>query len=430
MRAATLWLAGERGGFVPAGYEAYSALRAINWLAGRGLASNDRVYWRVSERAAEGGRIAPASEIRPGDPAEDYFDAFETPGYDLLLAAAWSALGSPSYLPVQWLQVLASSALAFPIWGVARRIGGRRAAALAGLLFALYVPEALMAVALTREVWGEVFGVWMTWALLRRMGEGRAADAWIFGVTAALMVAFRGNLAPLPFAALAAAAFAGPWRRAVAPAAWAALCLGAFLAGWALRNHQVLGRWVVVREPFYLTVVAGMAEYDPSWRDLDPNAYRPAGRVEADGRVLRLFGNSDPWLRGPALDRFRGEWTSAILYPLRRVAKITHHQYWGFLPPKLQAAGAKGGVPFGVYLGIRACEYAVPLLAFLGLGVCRRSWRPMLVVAVVFAQPWLLYVALHYEPRYLTPHAWALLVLAAACVVTLANRQRGGALPG
>ena len=175
-----------------------------------------------------------------------------TPVYPALVAAALrlgGGVGPGSAWLVFGLQAVASALTACLVVRLAERLGLRRAAPFAGLLFALHPLAIWNAVAVVWDTTLVALGLTAFLVLLLSLGRGPGA---LFGsglVFGALLF-----LNPAPVAILPAVLFwvgldpspgAGPARLRRAALGGAAFCgaAGLVLLPWMLRNQRVLGTW-------------------------------------------------------------------------------------------------------------------------------------------------------------------------------------------
>lgn len=171
--------------------------------------------------------------------------AFFPVGWPMLLSLAYRVAGV-SARSGQLLNFGLSLALVAASWGLASRLFGRRAGRLAAVAVALAPHQVIYPAFLMSEV---AFTAFFTLSLMLVARGARAG--WRLGLAGALMgmaTLIRGPSLLFPLFVMAFA-----WlgeRRNLRAAFLAALVFGAGmlapLGPWAVRNHHVFGRWVVV----------------------------------------------------------------------------------------------------------------------------------------------------------------------------------------
>lgn len=224
--------------------------------------------------AGDGFSIAITGRLQP--------TSWQAPGYPGLLAGLWSIFGkNPSaHLLLSLAQAIALSSIVFPLGYLAMRWFGRAAAtivpwlSLAVPLYGWY-PTRLHQVAFVMALYPWVLAGWLS--LEEREGRLRAACLGMLTGVAAL-------LQPLTLIATAPVALARLW-----PVSWLrvsrVLVAGVFvlltLAPWGVRNFEVHGRLVPVKNSFG-------KEF---WMGNNPHA---TGTSYASGGVLEITSAHPP----------------------------------------------------------------------------------------------------------------------------------------
>ncbi len=164
--------------------------------------------------------------------------AFRAPLLPLVLAPVhWASDGAPAAL--RWECILLG-ALAAPLaFGAAGRIGGSRAAWIAGVAVALWPSHAWLSARVLSEPLDSVLLLAGADLLLRHKPVAG-------GASLGFAVLCRPGGLPAVLFAVAAAASSEPARRRVRPLLLMLLAMTAVVAPWVVRNQQVFGRPLLV----------------------------------------------------------------------------------------------------------------------------------------------------------------------------------------
>lgn len=421
--------------FTAYGYEHGFAISALALLRGDGLLAEDDYTRLVDDLQYHSWPrlLQPKDYPSPPDVSTGYYHATDMPGYSWFLAGLWSLFRPPTFWPAKILQALVSAALVFPIWNIARRLFGKRTGMLAAWMYAAWLPFGYLSQMASKEGLespGVVLSAWLALRFMQDGGKRNLAGAAMAVVASAYL---RTNLLVIASGLGIAGLMLFPWRRCVAYLLATHLALLICLAPWVARNHRWVDPHVGLKEGFWWGVLSGMAQEDPAILK----------RVEAlEGRRVRPDGTPNQLMREPpevpemtkALLRERPGWFLGLI--AKRLASSPWYTLdWGFdLLPKearsyaaFRAATGKGRVSYamahpwaaGFKTFSRLAEVAVGLLALAAFWVRRSRWRECLWVAVAYWAFIAVYAPVHLEFRYVAPHSWALLMLAAACLANL-----------
>ena len=187
---------------------------------------------------------------RPGE-----LSSWQTPAYPFLLAVAWRLFGrgAAAHLVISLIQACALASMVFPVRWIARRWCGERAGTAAMWLttvMPLYIWYATRlhqaGFVMAAHPW--LIGLWLH--LRDRPGAARGLLAGAASGLAGLLQPILLLLSAAIGAALLAGAVAGRQRRAIVAVGIAALAAMAVLTPWTVRNWQVHGRLVPIRDSF------------------------------------------------------------------------------------------------------------------------------------------------------------------------------------
>ncbi len=355
---------------------------------------------------------------------------FQAPLYPYLVALVYRAVGAAP-AAVYLLQIALALAGCWALIRAGARLGGRRLALAAGLLFALYQPFWFYDVQLLKES----LAVDLAAALLALLLAARADDrktAWLAaGLAAGLLALLRENLLlALPFLLPLA------WRRGE-PASRGVARLALLLAGLALPLLPVAARNAALGGGLLPTTSQGGVNFyignhpgaDGTYRPLVvgkqiPSYERAEARrlaEQASGRALSAGEVSRYWL-GRSLAWVRAEPGAWLALQARKLALYWSWYEW---PDAVDYYWMKQR---SAPLGLPGLEFgAVALLAAWGLLLERRRlarWAPVLL----FELGWMLsVVAFFLFARYRLPALPGLLLLAAVPLAVSLERWRSGA---
>lgn len=375
-----------------------------------------RDHWRFG---GESGRIARSIVEGKGFSSPFFADtgptAWLTPVFPYLLAGVFKVFGvytKSSALVILSLDCLFSALTCIPVFFIARRSFGDRAALLAGWLWAFF-PYAIFFSA--NFIWDTALTTLLLPALflvVLHLEESSSVWSWAgFG-------AFAGFAALTDPIVMSVAPFLGLWawwrlyrkRQAwLAPGAAAILVVMIVVAPWFIRNYRVFHAFVPLRDNFGLELYLGNngqtwhfapSGHHPSDSTTEWNAYRQMGEVAYTGNRGRL-----------AQDFIRAHFPAFILLSIRRAIYMWTN-YWSFSQRYLAAEPLD---PPNILL----CTL-LTILALLGL---RRAFRekgsavamPYLIVFIFFP---LVYYVTHPEDYYRRPMDPFFVILAAYAIAS------------
>jgi hypothetical protein len=207
---------------------------------------------------------------------------YKAPFYAYLIALL-QRFGDPM-LPLAVLQILASAGSVALLFSITARVFGRKPAAGAALLLALYGPDVHYSVAMLRGPWIVLVSLLVTHQLLRLRERPSAWRGFSLGLAVAAALLVNEGFVLLPLLVLAAvAAMLGRAAPTVAVAG---------LLGFGLGFSPVIVHNVSVRAPWAALAVTGSTVYaifnaagsSPFFFDIRPSVFLPL--ADPDGRLL------------------------------------------------------------------------------------------------------------------------------------------------
>ncbi len=359
-----------------------------------------------------------------------------TPGYPLVLAfifalvprggsaVDWAVNAQPFVYAMQLMMVV-GTALCTMRAGLA--IGGRRVAAVSGMLAALYLPYYWAASAHLSDVLGSLVIAAALWVGVVLASKSKPAPLHLFavfglitGVIGMVRPAFvLWPIVPLVYVALLRTMPMSQYAKRAAVFLAAAVLV---MAPWWIRNVIVLDKLVLLSTNSGVTMLDGLGG-----RELSPEEEVIADRAEAEGR--------DPWT---AAARYRArtyfeeapvefiEWRNlevwlAVKFPWNAVADA-HWEHANHYDEKRIDYGDFSGTPSDALLRqqdwITWFHSAALVFALVGVVFARYSRRLLICASLP-----LYTMAVHYMTmfaiRYFLPAMSAVFVLAAAGIVGL-----------
>lgn len=353
---------------------------------------------------------------------EGHPGAVRAPGYPAFLAAVFSAFGE-SLVAARLAQVpLALSTVAM-VFDLVRPRFGARAAAISAAVTALHPTLVAYGHFLWSETLVSTLLVACAWLLERFARSGRESWLAAFGVAAGLLVLSREMFAPLALAAAAWAAAGCDLRGRLRRALLVLLPVAALVLPWTLRNHALLGRWVLVSTTRWMPMAQGnLLPPDGSW-------IRPATGADFLARYKAVEGEveREELARAVALDAIREAQPGWI------AKKLVRTNYLLFLPwSQLGRFAARDWLP-GRWSAIGWPLFALEAAFYLAasaLGIAAFWWvpapglKPLLVVPILFQVA--VYVVANANHRFRVPMLPLLAVLVGPLLLGARAHDRRG----
>jgi len=181
--------------------------------------------------------------------------SWQTPAYPLILAGAWRLFGegAVAHLAISLIQACALASMVFPVRWLARRWCGEPAGTVAMWLTTVMPLYVWYATRLHQAGFVMAAHPWLIWAWLRlrdrpavARGLGVGAASGLAGLLQPILLFLSGAIG----ATLLAGAMVGRRRREAYALAITALAAVIVLTPWTVRNWQVHGRFVPIRDSF------------------------------------------------------------------------------------------------------------------------------------------------------------------------------------
>jgi 4-amino-4-deoxy-L-arabinose transferase-like glycosyltransferase len=414
----------QRDAYLTGGITTSLGLVARNLLEGRGLSETTGPFTILQfyDLQVGAGKLIDIQDF-PDPPEQSTKPLIQRmPGYPLLLAAIWRVTGEYRYLPIQILQVGLSALLPLLLAGTARRLFGSPAGVAAGVLGALNLPEARLALVPLYDWWIVPIAVLYAWLLVRSAARGYPArDFLVLGVLGAAGVYLKPTVAALPFFVVAALLPRLSRRQLLLRGALAFGIPLLALLPWAARNQRVFHRPILTTTFFWATIWEGYGEI--------PNRF---GAVLDDRRTymqvlsrekLLIYGTPeyDDYFRPKVLSVMAsnpgfitGLWSRravrALLFPDNSWglpwAEDPEASYVYFQSTHgggtLAYLRARPGAAI-VKMAQKIWEPLLFVLALLTLGVDRARWKEFLPLVAIPVAALAATIPLHLESRYLLP---------------------------
>jgi 4-amino-4-deoxy-L-arabinose transferase-like glycosyltransferase len=338
---------------------------------------------------------------------------WEPVGETVLLAGLWEVTGSQDYWPDVLMKIVLDAFAALLVYHIAMRLFKRRRAALvAGFMYALYPPIAEVVVNPNRDVWSMDLTIAALAVYLEAINSERPGR-WLVasGVLTGIGAYFDPGILILPGALALASVAAAGWRttlrRALIPTAIAVL----LLVPWTIRNYNDYHKFIPIRVGLGTVLWQGLGELS--------NPYGPSRKDHATYQLVRHNRPDIPWLT-PAYDSYLGSHALTLierhpLFYLRTVAYRVWISTLGEVDLEWMRSGTK--TPFAYPRGPIAYAIEKPfqllqvmlmplvfLLAMLSLAYTWARYKQqnllLLVATVAVVLPYFIFAT---EGRYTMP---------------------------
>jgi len=441
----------QHDAYLTGGITTSLGLVARNLLEGRGLVetTGPQEILQLDAMQHQEGRLRDIREFPdpPDQPTKPLIQRM--PGYPILLALTWKLTGSYTYLPIQILQVLLSALMPLLFYDMARRLFGRSAGLAAGILGALNVPEARLAVTPLYDWWIILLVVLIAWLLIRGAERGYPARQFLMmGLAVAAGVYFRPTVLVLPLFVLAGLLPTLHRRKLLLRGALALGIPILALIPWAVRNNRIFHRPILTTTFLWPTVWEGFGEVPNSFGAYldDRITYMQAvagqklivyGTPEYDDhfrpKVIRVVAShpgfvASLWVRRLIRGLLFPENPWGIPWAENPEASFSEFQ-------RLQGGGmgaylmARPGTAL-VKLAQRLWEPFLFLLALLALVVDRSRWKEFLPLVALPVCMLAVTISLHLEGRYLLPGTQIWILFASAPLSAWLLPDKDGASSG
>jgi 4-amino-4-deoxy-L-arabinose transferase-like glycosyltransferase len=404
----------------------FAGLAAVNGEVAHNIVTHDR--WFVVNAVAatpkpsvtlRGPLVDPADlDYRVADSHPHYEQqVLEPPGPALLLAGIWSITGDQRFVYLQVIQLVIDSFMAVLVYWLTLKLFRRRSAAfLAGVLYALYIPLALVARIPHGDAWAG-FATIIALALYLKSRESPRAWLWLIavGVILGLGAYMRPTVLILPVAfALAALPWSG-WRRSAAVAVIPLVAAALLLLPWTVRNFEVFHAFVPVRTSLGWTLWVGLGEL--------PNDFGALG-TDANAVETALRDHPDLAVGSPKFDKVLVDRSlSAISAHPFFYAKLVGRRLLQSTVIPTTTNTTKSSRLLGLLSFGQPILFIVALVT--GVLICLR--RPaqrvnVALLAAVAIGTVLPFVVIHLEARFIVAASFVYIILAACGLTVAASR--------
>ena len=409
---------------------------ARNLIEGRGFVVNTAFADSVGALQQREQRLVDITEglvrYHPGDRPNDFrpFIAYMMPGQGILLAATYGVFGQYRYIYLQTIQAVLDSLGAFLIFSIASVVTSRRGALLASLLFAVYIPEARLAISATRDAWMPLIYLSFTFCFIHAWRTRQLKWFLGGGIVLAFGTYFRSEILLLPlFLSAVLLVFRFP-RRVIGTAILAMIVPALFfLLPWTIRNYRVFHRFIPTNSGLWVAMWQSFGEYE--------NSFGAVNNDVVTLRQMRALGHTEEFDSPEYDDLFRERVLNVVTeHPLwvgwtvvRRLARIPFQkQSWGIAlidaPPPRRGpyhAGSADLVQYWRYISeiperLLAHGFARGVsLVLYGSAVWwlirrRSDWRAALALLSVPVYNILIHVLIGVQARYILPTNALLLI--------------------
>lgn len=370
--------------------------------------------------------------------------ARDLPGHGIVIIATWLLTGTRSLVPLQLLQILLDACMVFFLYSIGRRLFSERIGLLTALCFALYLPEATLAVWARRDVWVS-YGAIVSFYCVLRYAE---ALKWKYILTAGIVLAwttyFRSTMILFPAALGLGLALRIGWRRALFPTAVMTALIVIGLLPWGIRNYHVLhGRFLLTELNFNQSMWEGFGQFPNPVGAVNNDALTEQ-RMRAEGytgrfatveyedflrpKVARVIREHPGWYLGTAFRRIpRALLLNRVHWGVLQKSGMEFHKF------HLEHGGSMSMLNYALqmvrldpgFLITKAADSVILVLAMIGLWVTWRShWRTTLMLASLPALFIVTLMPIRIEGRYMVPVHWVFLMGMAVALAAFWDRWR------
>lgn len=426
--------------FTAFGYEHGNGLQALALLQGRGLETHDEYYIQTDKIQAKRTPLLLQPKDYPPRPRDNmgYYHALDMPGYPWILAGVWWLFDSQTFWPIKIIQTILSAFLIFPLCDIGRKLFNQRTAEWCAWLYAFWLPNAYLAQMACKEAWEGLLIIPACWLLLRYFMRGEKLSLLMCMITFTLSVFMRTNLLLLPFALCILGMLIFSIRRCLTAFILAGLFLLVCLFPWVLRNKHWVDPHIGIKEGFYWALSWNFSNVDPVFKK---EILKYEGmRQNSDGTPRKLSREPPeipPLVKQTLKERpvlfFALAFKQMILGPWQNLE-------WGYeiLFPKVPSYTAFHSItgesrayyllkhPYAVSCKIimRIFEITVVALSLATFWFWRDRWQICLWISICYWLFLFTYAFIHIESRYIVPHTWALIILAASCLECILKKCR------
>ena len=368
------------------------------------------------------------------------------PGYSFLLAVTYKIFGESNDIFLQIIQIICSSLSLFLIFGIARRFFSNNIALLSSFLWALWLPEARISVAVLYDAPTVLLTLLASYLFICAVLDKKQMFFIYSAVIIGLASYFRSDPILLPiFFGLALWIYKKDWKEALKKTFLMFFIVFTILLPWGIRNYLVFDRFVFTRTVLWQSMWEGFGEFkNPFGAILSdgithnqvletyPNIVygSPEYQDVLRGKVIKALKSDSLWYLSMLPKRFffmifspRGSgFLSNILdKEFRRQTFLETHQGFGSVD---YAKWLLKNSPQGFFQAIilpGLLQYLFVFAVLLGIWFSRKQWRKNLLLLSPLLYFYLSHLLIYWEARYLVPGEFPMLIFGAVAIVTLYN---------
>jgi len=241
---------------------------ARNIAEGRGFVVNAEFSHRLMEEQVQQQRLIDIGEALTLFPPQDSssqlrpFIAYMMPGHGILLAATYRLFGEYRYIYLQVIQAILDALGVFLIGWLGTTLIHRRAGILAAFLYALYIPEARLAISATRDAWMPMIYLSTTVVFAKAWMTRRALWWLCAGTVVAVGVYFRSEILLVPVEVGLMLLFTRlRWQDVLRLVMLSFIPIVVLLLPWTIRNAQVFHRFIPTNTGLWMATWQSFGEY-------------------------------------------------------------------------------------------------------------------------------------------------------------------------
>ena len=409
--------------------QGYAIAAGLGFVVGEGEAN---AFLSDLQNRVNRGEVVAKPGLLEVAPPGIYADTLHPPGMSLLVAATHRLFQIPADVPLQLVGAILDSLAAGLVYWIGWRLLGHRAAVVAGLLYALFLPQAwaVTGAQMPDGLIGPFIVAMAASYLVAIDSVGWRSARWFMlaGVTLGLGSYLRPDyllvpLALMPFLWL----YSRRFSFAIVGSMIVVTVAFVVLLPWAYRNHNVYDRWIFTSSGAGATLITGLGEFSNPWgigstdehrqEEALSNGFRSAWVPEADAHFRRVWWGAVRDAPGAFLLTMVKRLPLGLAPPLsfgyKNPAKTqTFTELRGAGEDRYQALVDKPSYIVAAYWDVLA------MAAFSGLALLasiwwmasdRRRWRLILLLLSIHFYSVGVHLLIHIEPRFLLPSMFVLL---------------------
>lgn len=417
---------------------------ARNLAEGRGFVTNREFAVQLGREQVTQKRLIDVEEmlatVTPDDRPEllQPFIAYMMPGQGILLAGTYLVTGEYRYIWLQVIQVILDSLSVVLLVSIGTMLFDRRVGLLAGVLFAVYIPEARLIVTATRDAFMPLIYLSSAYFFVRGWKSQSAREYLWAGCCVAVGAFFRSEILLLPLFVIALHVATG--RGFKSSARWAIIAVlpaAVLLAPWTARNYEVFGRLIPTNSGLWVALWQSFGEYPNDFGAVN-NDMVTAQQIRAEGHDVDFSTVEFDELIKPKVLKVVSERPGWVVWTMvRRLARIPFQMHaWGLAATDDIHTGDSayqgGSADISSYWNamkqqpvqflIQSAARGVNLLLFACAAAWlfrnrREGWKVGLILLAVPAYNILVHAVIGVHARYILPTNTLFLLFTAALIL-------------